>query len=220
MSRSSICFVFASAVTAWAAGPASAQVSPPGLDADVTITVSTSTGLTYNKPGHYYRSHDGRTREDSPTGSVITDLATGQVTLLNSATRQATVISVAGIPRAPGTAGAAAAAADASAQGIGAFMPFGQAQIEGHAVTKARANAAGGAVQELWTATDLSLVVYSMVASTDRTMTRTLRNVAVRDPDPAVFQIPAGYTVEYMAAPVPPAAGRVPAAGRAPAVRR
>lgn len=204
MSRSSICFVAVFAATTLAAGSSRAQGRPPGVVADIEITVSTSTGQTYSKPGHYYRSKDGRTREDSSTGSIITDIGSGTVTLLNSTTKEATVISTSGDPRATGPTGARGAAGAAASQAIGSFVPFEQAQIEGHAVTKARANGASGRVQELWTATDLGLVVFSKVDSPDRTMTRTLRNVSLREPDPTVFQIPEGYTVKHVTGPLAP----------------
>lgn len=202
MSRSSLYFVIVIAVITLRTGSSQAQgANPPGLVADIETTFTTSTGQNHSNPGHYYRSKDGKTREDSPTGSTITDIRSGTITLLNSATKEATVISTAGVPRAAGTAGVAGAAARAP---IGSFVPFAQAQIEGHVVTKARANAAGGQVQELWTAQDLGLVMFSKVDSPDHTMTRTLRHVSLREPDPKVFQIPEGYTVRYMTGPPAP----------------
>src|SRR5260370_17542073 len=65
-----------------------AQKNLPALDAEIetTYTISVGNHITH---GHFYRSQDGKTREDSPVGSTITDNKHRTVTLLNPATKQA-----------------------------------------------------------------------------------------------------------------------------------
>jgi hypothetical protein len=164
------------------------------LDAEIETTFTTPQGQ-FSTPGHFYRSRDGKMREDSPLGSMITDVRSGTVTLLNHAKKEAKVIVVTGQPR-PSASLANKAAMPQS---------FEEATIEGHAVTKAR-KAAGGATQEVWTAKDLGLVVFSKVDAPDFAMTKTLRNFSLREPDPALFRIPSGYTVTHEDAPPMPSA--------------
>jgi len=181
----------------------------PALEAEIETTFRTSQGQ-FSTPGHFYRSRDGKMREDSPLGSMITDVRSGTVTLLNRATKEAKVIVVTGQPRPPAPAAGKVPKA------------FAETTIEGHAVTKAR-NAMGTTTQEVWTAKDLGLVVFSKVDAPDFGMTKVLRNFSVREPDPAVFQIPQDYTVTHESVPpTPPGprlAPRVPSQAR-PAPRQ
>jgi hypothetical protein len=177
------------------AGPLHAQGnSAAGLDAEIETTYVTAGGKTITTPGHYYRSRSGKAREDSPIGSIITDLRSGTVTLLNPATKEAKVIVTAGQPRA------------SAAVAAGAFVPFEQAIVDGHPVKKARTTGNAGQVQEMWTAQDLGLVVFSKVEWPDFSMTKVLRNVAVREPVAELFKIPSEYQVTHETVrPAPPA---------------
>jgi len=177
--------------------PIGAPIAPKlrtALDAEIETTFTTPQGQ-FSTPGHFYRSRDGKMREDSPLGSMITDVQSGTVTLLNHANKEAKVIVVTGQPRPSASLANKAAMPQA----------FAETTIEGHAVTKAR-TAAGGATQEVWTAKDLGLVVFSKVDAPDFAMTKTLRNVSLREPDPALFKIPNGYTVTHENAPPMPSA--------------
>jgi hypothetical protein len=165
------------------------------LDAEIETTFTTPQGQ-FSTPGHFYRSRDGKMREDSPLGSMITDVRAGTVTVLNHARKEAKVIVVTALPR-PAAPRAGTAAAPRS---------LGEATVEGHPVTKARTTA-GGATQELWTAKDLGLVVFSKVEAPDFGMTKVLRNLSLREPDAALFRIPSDYTVTHETAPPLPPAG-------------
>jgi hypothetical protein len=188
MSHSSPFVALVIAATTLGTGSLNAQQNPLALEAEIETTFTTSAGQQ-SVPGHYYRSQAGKTREDSPLGSIITDVTAGTITLLNPATKEAKVIVMAGQPPPPApTAG-------------NALVPFEAGTIEGHAVTKVRQEMAGQ-TQELWTAADLGLVVLSKVVAPDFAMTRELRNFSLHEPNPAVFLIPNGYTVTQ--APPPP----------------
>lgn len=176
-------------------GSVHAQKNRAALEAEIETTFTTPQGQ-FSTPGRYYRSRDGKMREDSPIGSIITDTRSGTVTLLNRATREAKVIVVAGKPRPP------------SPQADTMLEPFEEASIEGRPVTKAR-KTIGGTTQELWTARELGLVVLSKVDAPDFAMTKVLRNVSLREPDPAVFRIPKDYTVTHESAPTERAGGPV-----------
>jgi hypothetical protein len=192
MSKSSRYVMAALVAMAANAGPLHAQTHhAPGVEAEIETTYVTTGGKTITTPGHYYRGRNGRTREDSPVGSMIVDPRTGTVTLLNPATKEAKVIVAAGQPRAAAT---------------GAFVPFEQATLDGHPVKKARTSGAAGQAQEMWTAEDIGLVVLSKVEWPDFSMTKVLRNISVHEPQAELFQVPSGYHVTHETArPAPPA---------------
>jgi hypothetical protein len=210
MSKSSLYAVAVIAVATLETGSLNAQKNLPALEAQIETTFTTPQGQ-FTTPGHYYRSQDGKIREDSPLGSMITDVRTGTVTLLNRATKEARVIVMAGQPR--------SSAPDAGK----APEPFEEATIEGHAVTKAR-RAMAGTTQELWTAKDLGLVMFSKVDAPNFAMTKVLRNFSLRDPDPQVFRIPDDYKVTHETTaptlPGPAQAPRFPPPPRRPAPRK
>jgi hypothetical protein len=190
MSKSSLYVVAVIAAATLETGSLNAQKNLPALEAEIETTFTTPQG-EFSTPGHYYRSQNGKIREDSPLGSMITDIRTGTVTLLNRATKEARVIVIAGQPR--------PSAPDAGK----APEPFEEATIEGHAVTKAR-RVMLGTSQELWTAKDLGLVVFSKVDAPNFAMTKVLRNVSLHDPDPALFRIPHDYKVTHETTPPTP----------------
>lgn len=199
MSKAPIYLAIVIAAAALERGSASAQGKhTPALDADIETTYL-SAGRTSKTTGRYYRSRDGRTREESRIGAVIMDVRSGTFTLLNFTTKEARVFT------------AAAKGPARAADGASSFAAFAETTVEGHSVTKARKTGDGGRSQELWTAKDLGLVVMSKVDTPDRTVTRVLRNVSLREPDPAVFQIPPGYKVTYQSSPpVPPGSNALP----------
>jgi hypothetical protein len=179
----------------------SAQTSGPALDADIETTYTVPT-QTITTAGRYYRSQDGKTREDSPIGSIIMDVANGTVTLLNPATKEAKVILVPDRADPPPPASVA-------------FTQFGETVIEGHTVKQSRATGASGEFQEVWTAEHLRLVMVTKIDSADFKMTKALRNVALREPNPALFQIPPDYQVIQNYVPATPPSP-MPPASRAP----
>ena len=191
MSRLSVVFisVIGIAGSGWANGQTA--VALKGVEADVQTTIETSKGIKQTTPSHYYRSSDGKVREDSMLGPVITDSTAKTVTLLDTSKKEATVLTTLGSP----------------VPTDGQKTPFVQGvttTIEGFSVTKASTTTPDGHVNEVWTATDIGLGVYVRVQTTDITLTKTLSNIAVHEPDPAVFQIPTDYTVTTKTGPVPP----------------
>lgn len=197
MSKPSLYVVVLIAVATLETRSLNAQKNLPAVDAEIETTFTTPQGQ-FSTPGHYYRSHDGTMREDSPLGSIITDIRRGTVTLLNRATKEAKVIVMAGQPRPPAPDGGKAPA------------PFEDGTVEGHAVTKAR-KAMKGTTQELWTANDLGLVVFSKVDAPDFAMKKVLRNLSLREPDPALFRIPKDYTItQESTLPAPPGPDQAP----------
>jgi hypothetical protein len=181
MSKRSRCII-AVAATLYAAR-LDAQTKIAALDADVETTYNLPNGQQFTSHGHLYRSQNGKVRQDSGRGSMITDLNNGTVTLLIAEKKEARVISIPRERRAAPRKDRPAAA------------PFEEATIEGHRVVKARGKGPRGENQEIWTAKDLGIVTYSKVEAAGLTTTRALHNVAVREPDPSVFQVPADYTI-------------------------
>ena len=153
------------------------------LDAETEITISMTYG-TYVVPGHYYRSISGKSREDSAVGSIIIDSVAQTVTMLNSATSQAIVVSQ------PGTAPPAQTSAAALS-----FAATASTSVEGHPVQVMQATDSTGRSQVVWTATDIGLPVRVQATGTDLTFTKVMRNIVLEEPDPSVFQIPAGFTI-------------------------
>ncbi len=168
----------------------------PGLTAQVATSYKTPGGQNVNIPGNFYRSHDGRTREDSGIGATITDTKAGTVTVLNPATKQATIYDARSPVRPKlsfiGT--------------TGGFAVFGHTTVEGHLLTQTRAQLPNEESREVWTAQDIGLPMFVKVSSADHTMTRTLSKVSVQEPAASVFAVPSGYTIthETGAPAVPP----------------
>ena len=176
-----------------------AAAQTPGVTASVAVAYTNATGQTINIPGTFYRSTAGNTREDSAIGSVITDKTAGTVTVLNPSTMTATVYSfhTGPLPRAM-----------TPSITPSPLTQFGQTTVGGHPVAQARASWPNGQAPEVWTATDINLVVYSKVSSANGTTTRTLSNIVVQEPSASVFNVPAGYSVTN--ATQPPALPAVP----------
>jgi hypothetical protein len=163
--------------------------TPPALQAEVETTYVFADGRQVRVPGHYYRSQDGRVREDTGRGSVIADVSKGTLTLLNADSKQALVFTV------------REAAPNRKPKGVSAAVPYARGKHEGRDVSKARVKGPDGKENEVWTATDIGLMVFSRIESAGLTTTKALRKVVQGEPDPAVFNVPEDYAVEHHTVP-------------------
>ncbi len=156
------------------------------VEADIMKYVKVG-GRVVSLPGRYYRAADGRVREDFGSGSLVIDLRARTVTLLSHETRQAHVVAVpaATTPR------------------LSASLPtrVGDGMHEGRPITKSRFVGQDGGKGEAWTDDELGLSVMMRTESASSISTKILRNITLRQPDPAVFAVPAGYSVSTMTLP-------------------
>jgi hypothetical protein len=164
--------------------PGSQKLLPP-LNAEINTTYTLADGSEFSSPGRYYRSYEGKVREDSPDGAIITDIKTGTVTVLNFETKVARVVKVPALPEA------------STPTSLPSVMPLEEATatVDGRLVTKKRFQNAQGESQEFWTAKDLGLVVFSKITSPSLTTAKSFRNISVGEPDPSVFRVPSDYTI-------------------------
>jgi hypothetical protein len=170
-------------VLAMCGAGANAQRSLPALQADIETFHKLPNGHVVHTTGHYYRAADGRTREDLGSGSVIVNLKSHTVTMLNHVTKEARVI------RPPQELSKPEPRQDLTDHAKGV--------VEGHGVNKASGIGANGERHEVWTAEDIGLVVFARTEAHGMTSTRTLRNISLREPDHSMFDVPHGYkTVE------------------------
>ena len=183
MSTPSRCLIAAVAALVLHPPTLAAQTKLPAVVADISTIYTLADGRQFTSAGRYYRSKDGRIREDSPLGAIITDIKTGTMTMLNFERREAHVIKVAASGRAT------------NARSLPPAVRYADATVDGRQVTKARAENGAGEAQEFWTAKDLGLVVFSKVSSPNVTMAKSLRNISLKQPDASVFSVPAGFTV-------------------------
>lgn len=174
---------------------ATAQTASP-VHADVETTYRFQDGREVKVSGRYYRSTDGKVREDSGSGSLITDIEARTMTMLNAERKQALVLEMPEPtlhlqrPASP------------------IVEPFAPGTHEGRAVEKTLRTAADGSKQEVWFAKDVGTIVYSRIDAPGLTTVRTLRNMKVEEPSPVVFQIPAEYAVTRQG--LPPERGQAP----------
>ena len=203
------------AVSFWAVGvlaPAAAQTANVvALQAEIETVYNLADGTQIRTNGHFYRSRSGQVREDSSLGAVITDVAAGTITILVAETKEARVITIPPEQR---------------ARPVRSTRPgpevFEETTVGRHRVSKARAHGPQGQKVELWTANDLGVVIWTRAEAPGLTSTKELRNISTEEPSPALFAIPADYTVvEQEARPgnepqsgVPGARGRVPPPAR------
>jgi hypothetical protein len=157
------------------------QRTLPALEAEI-VTTYTLSQRSYSTRGRYHRAADGRGREDSPLGAVIIDAKQGTVTMLNHAKKEARIVTFSH-PSRPRT------------ERLSRFVAFEEAMVESHTVVKTRASGRPGEHQELWTARDLGLVLLTKVDGPAFRMTRELRNISLREPDTALFQLPDDYVI-------------------------
>lgn len=165
-----------------------AQKPVPSFDADVLTFYKLADGRVVSTTGHVYRASDGRTREDSGLGAVITDLNAKTVTLLSFENKQALVFDLTAAPTRSKSQNAVATA-------------FGRTTLEGFQAIKARGVGPGGEKLEVWTAESVKAIVFTRTEAPGITKTRYLRNIAVRELDPAIFAVPQGYAVTRQTPP-------------------
>jgi hypothetical protein len=195
MSRCAL-FVIAFTVALGMADSVTAQNNRPGLEADIVTTFTLPRG-TYSTSGRFFRSRDGKIREDSPLGATITDAKSDTVTILNHRAKEAAIITFHVRHR-----------ADRHAEPT--FEPFDRITVDGHPVERSRGRERGQQ-DERWTATDIDVVVFAKASSSSFTMTREIRNIVLREPDPALFDVPDDYVViRTRTAPEKSAADPVP----------
>lgn len=155
----------------------------PAVVADMKTTFTFADGREVAKTGRFYRSSEGRVREESPVAVMITDPVARTITLLNPEAKQAFVFHM---PEGP--------LRSAKAQTMG--LNNGDDGIhEGSRVAKSRAVDASGGSHEVWTDKGRGVVVFSRLQSGGTTTTKTLHNLSAQEPDPAVFLVPADYLV-------------------------
>jgi hypothetical protein len=201
MSKSSRCVLAAAMALALQPLAMHAQTKLPALDAEINTTYTLADGRQFSRSGHYYRSQDGKLREDSPLGAIITDTKARTITVLNFATKEARIVKVS----------AKAPASSIKGKSMSASAPPAEAMVDGRRVMKSHVANAPGESQELWTARDLGLVVFSKISSPTLTTAKSLRNVSLRNPDPSLFAVPKGYTVSRLDTSGPSAAPALPA---------
>jgi hypothetical protein len=180
------------------------------VQAEVDTTYVFADGRQVRVPGRYYRSQDGRVREDTGRGSVIADVNKGTLTLLNADTKQALVLTVNEV------------APSKKPSGVSRAVPYARGRHEGRDVSKARVTSPDGKESEVWTATDIGLMVFSRIESAGLTTTKALRKVVQGEPDPAVFAVPEDYAVQHQTVPALDPSSKPPglAPGLAPPARR
>jgi hypothetical protein len=223
--------VFVAAALIGMVGPMRAQITmpapPPGkivaLTADVTVITSLSSQLgatAQTQTGKYYRSSDGKTRQDTATVSTIFDPTARTVVSLNLARQQAS-ISYLPLPAAPSGQSAPASgqsplvssqnppAGSTSQNPQTLSEALGQATISGQAATGTRITRSnplglkvGVIVTEVWTADEIGLPVLMTQTAPGAETTQKFENIQLGEPDPQLFVIPAGYNVQQ-ATPAP-----------------
>lgn len=183
-------------VSALVSSYAAAQTTPvsvPALQADVETVYTLPDGRQTRTTGRLYRSRSGQVREESPLGALITDVAAGTITILVTETKQARVMTIPPDQRVP----------PARAQSTRPEV-FEETTIAGRRITKARMVGPQGRRAEFWTAPDLGVVTWMKTEGGSMTTIRELRNLSTEEPSPALFTIPANYSViEQEAKPGP-----------------
>lgn len=167
--------------------PSAQTKSAPPFQADFVTYYKLPDGRVVNSAGYYYRNSRGQVREDSGTSGQIIDLNARTVTMLNHQSKSAVVYKIPAMDVLPNAQAAMAPAPRP--------VPFARGVLEGHRVTKAKMLGPGGSKHEVWTADDLGIVVMRRTEAGNSTTTKTFRNLRTTEPDPAVFEIPPGYSV-------------------------
>jgi hypothetical protein len=190
-------------VSALLGSDAAAQTAPaslPALQADVETVYTLPDGRQTRAKGRLYRSRSGQLREESSLGAVITDVAAGTITILVAETKQARVMTIPPDQRMRAV----------RPQGVRPEV-FEETTIEGRRITKSRMVGPQGRRAEFWTAPDLGVVTWMKTESGRMTTIKELRNLSTEEPSPAMFTIPADYSViEQEARPGPDPRTSVP----------
>jgi hypothetical protein len=194
--------------------PGERDVPPIIADVRSTLTTGGSSGHGIDRAqnGHYFRSRDGKVREDTAFGSMITDSKAKTMTFLNYTKKEATVVSMSDSDIA-GLKASRDAARNNNKNDNAKVTSLGEATVEGHPVRKKRIEPADntshhGQKTEIWTATDIHMPVFVKATGPDRTTTREYRNIHVADPDPQVFEIPRDYRIVDKSQFTPPLVAR------------
>lgn len=161
----------------------------PPVQAAIETVYNLADGNEIRTNGHFYRSRTGQIREDSSLGAVITDVASGTITILVAERREARVFSI------PPEQRARPVRSNHPAPEV-----FEEATVGGHRVSKARARGPQGQRLEFWAAKDLGVVTLMKTEAPGLTSTRELRIISTQEPSPELFGIPAGYTTIQMGA--------------------
>ncbi|MBI4876488.1 MAG: hypothetical protein HY822_17775 [Acidobacteria bacterium] len=194
------------------------QVSlPPVIGECVTTFQPAQPGAAPQESiSRMYRSAEGKIRCDAGNSTVILDLATQQTTMLDHVTKAVSVVPMQKLPAGQydpsGLAGAVAPPA-----AISKVQNLGRSIIDGHEVEGKLYTLQPPAVPqppsmpqapqlppspvttaEVWTSTRLHLPVLRKMTGDFGQQTTRCRYIEAREPDPALFQVPAGY------APPPP----------------
>ena len=168
------------------AGEAASQTMPTmvPIQAEVETIYRLADGKLVRTNARYYRSSSGQTREESSAGAVITDIAAGTITILIAQTKEARVITIPAEQRVPPVRS-------------NRHSPevFEETTIHGHRVNKARTEGPQGEKLEVWTATDLGVVLRTRAELAGAVTEKELRSVSTDEPKPELFTIPADYTV-------------------------
>jgi hypothetical protein len=175
------------------------ELVPIVADVKTTVTSSAPSGRGFDRTqnGHYFRSRDGKAREDVVFGSIITDAKARTMTFLNNAKKEATVVAMSD-PDVATAVGLQSPEDTAKNNKNSLVTPLGDDMVDGHPVHKKlieTGNARLGHKSEIWMATDVHLPVVMKTIGPDRTATKEYRNIRVTDPDPQVFEIPKDYRI-------------------------
>jgi hypothetical protein len=183
-------------------GNSYSSIAPPpkkAVIADVTATLTAQTPwgpFTYTETGKYWRSRDGKVRQDTEHGlSTVADLS-------SSSTRSLAYIDYdlqriwaqmtripdirAGQPREDATG------KDFRSLSSAKPKKSGQDLLDGFNVT-IRKGLWGGKPYEVWTADDLKMILLLKVSSEAGEFVQRYRNIRQEEPDPSIFELPPGY---------------------------
>ncbi len=225
-----------------AVGPSQPVSVPPVVGECVTTLKPPQPGAAVQQSlSRMWRSGDGKLRCDSPESSVIIDLASQQTIVLDHLKKEASVFRMPQLPG--GQFGGLGGLPDGGLMKarLVNVEDLGKSMIEGHEVFGKRFTfQPPGAptmprmpqapvlpnmpqapalpktqytVAEIWTSTKLQLPVYSKTTGSFGEQIRRCRYAEAGEPNPSVFQIPAGYKP-----PVPPTPPTPPTLPTTPAV--
>lgn len=184
--------------------PASREVIPIIADIKSTLTLNTAvqnSASEYVQSGRYFRSRDGKSREDFAFTSVITNKRAGTMIFLNHARKEATLVPVTDA-KVSATHGPANPSQRMS-------VLLGEGQVEGHLVQKKRMEGVySGKTTEIWTAIDIQAPVLIKTIGSDRTTIKEYKNIQIIDPDPQLFEIPKDYRIVDKNQLIPPKLAR------------
>lgn len=185
-------------------------VGVPALSADLAVTTVLNApggNFTQSQTAKYWRSRDGKARQDSGFSTVITDLTSRTITHINHQAKQATVIHMplkGGEQReAPSISGgappiplASSLPGDSIEGNLGEKIISGYRAIGTQVVRQGAGPMQSGSVTtEVWTAPDLRLPIYVRQIYSAGETVQLYENIRVEEQPASMFEVPAGYTV-------------------------